>query len=88
MKDEEKRLDDLMEQERLKELAKEKEELLLQQKKKEEYINDLNDQVKRNLLEREMEAEKQLEVFINRFYYNNIFYCFVIIIKLKCYSCR
>ncbi|XP_014291245.1 cilia- and flagella-associated protein 45 isoform X2 [Halyomorpha halys] len=61
LEQEERRLEEMMEQERLKKLAKEKEEFLFRQKKREDYINSLDEQVKRNLLEREMEAEKQLE---------------------------
>ncbi|CAH1401074.1 unnamed protein product [Nezara viridula] len=61
LEQEEKRLEEMMEHERLKKLAREKEEFLLRQKKREEYIYSLDEQVKRNLLEREMEAEKQLE---------------------------
>lgn len=61
LEEEEKRLNAIMEQERRRKLAREEEDKLREMKKRQEYVYSLNEQVKRNVLEREMEAEKQLE---------------------------
>ncbi|XP_073970075.1 cilia- and flagella-associated protein 45-like isoform X2 [Rhodnius prolixus] len=59
--EEEKRLDDLMELERKRALAREEEKRLEEIKKKNMYIKAIREQVKGNELEREVEAERTVE---------------------------
>ncbi|KAK9498592.1 hypothetical protein O3M35_003189 [Rhynocoris fuscipes] len=59
--EEEKRLNDMMEQERRRALAREEEERLQAIEKKKAYIAAINEQLRNNALEREMESERQIE---------------------------